>query len=120
MIEVYDIGNEHWENHGNAVLMPLNAKVRMVAGGNYDMTMTVPVDPDGKWEHLVPGAVLRVPVPEERIENAFSGYAADIYRVTAVEAQVREKLLAGSVARATAKAAERPIAVSADDFDDED
>ncbi len=37
-----------------------------------------------------------------------------------VEAQVREKLLAGSVARATAKAAERPIAVSADDFDDED
>ena len=37
-----------------------------------------------------------------------------------VEAQVRERLLAGSVARATAKAAERPIAVSADDFDDED
>ena len=37
-----------------------------------------------------------------------------------VEAEVRQKLLAGSVARATAKAAERPIAVSADDFDDED
>ena len=38
-----------------------------------------------------------------------------------VEAQVREKLLTAQVgARAAAKAAERPIAVSADDFDDED
>ena len=37
-----------------------------------------------------------------------------------VEAQVREKLLAGSAARTPARAAERPVAVSADDFDDED
>ena len=37
-----------------------------------------------------------------------------------VEAQVREKLIAGASARAAAKPAERPIAISADDFDDED
>ena len=37
-----------------------------------------------------------------------------------VEAQVREKLITGANARAAAKPAERPIAVSADDFDDED
>ena len=38
-----------------------------------------------------------------------------------VEAQVREKLLQVSGApKAPAKAAERPVAVSADDFDDED
>ena len=37
-----------------------------------------------------------------------------------VEAQVREKLIAGATARAAAKPAERPIAISADDFDDED
>ena len=38
-----------------------------------------------------------------------------------VEAQVREKLLQASGApKAAAKAAERPVAVSADDFDDED
>ena len=36
-----------------------------------------------------------------------------------VEAKVREKLIAGS-SRAAARAAERPVAVSADDFDDED
>ena len=36
-----------------------------------------------------------------------------------VEAKIRANLLAGS-SRATARAAERPIAISADDFDDED
>ena len=37
-----------------------------------------------------------------------------------VEEQVRENLLQNSATRASAKAAERPIMVSADDFDDED
>ena len=37
-----------------------------------------------------------------------------------VEAKVREQLIAGSSSRAAARAAERPVAVSADDFDDED
>ena len=37
-----------------------------------------------------------------------------------VEAKVRENLITGSSARAAARAAERPVAVSADDFDDED
>ena len=39
-----------------------------------------------------------------------------------VEAQVRANLLAGSIgsAKAPARAAERPVAISADDFDDED
>ena len=37
-----------------------------------------------------------------------------------VEAQVREKLIAGAASRMPAKAAEHPVAISADDFDDED
>ena len=37
-----------------------------------------------------------------------------------VEAQVREKLIAGAAAKPAAKPAERPVIVSADDFDDED
>ena len=37
-----------------------------------------------------------------------------------VEAKVRQNLLAGSGSRAAARAAERPVAISADDFDDED
>ena len=37
-----------------------------------------------------------------------------------VESQVRERLMAGAAARTPAKAAERPVTVSADDFNDED
>ena len=37
-----------------------------------------------------------------------------------VETKVRQNLLAGTGSRAAARAAERPVAVSADDFDDED
>ena len=38
----------------------------------------------------------------------------------AVEAKVRENLLKATAPKAPAKAAERPVAISADDFDDED
>jgi recombination protein RecA len=37
-----------------------------------------------------------------------------------VEAKVREQLISGASGRAAARAAERPVAISADDFDDED
>ena len=37
-----------------------------------------------------------------------------------VEAKVRAQLLAGTSSRAAARVAERPVAISADDFDDED
>ena len=89
MICVYDIGNEAYDKNGNAVLTPLSGSVRNVAGGNYSLSMVHPIDPEGKWKHLVPGAVVKVPVPEETIENSFSGYDADIYKTTA-NAELRE------------------------------
>ena len=89
MICVYDQDNLDFEQNGDAVLIPTQARLKMVAGGSYDLTMTHPIDPDGKWEHLVPGAILKVPVPEEEIENAFSGYDADVYKTTG-EAALRE------------------------------
>ncbi len=89
MICVYDIGNEAFEKNGDAVLTPLSGSVRNAAGGNYDLTLVHPIDPDGKWTHLVPGAIVKVPVPVETIENSFSGYDADIYKTTG-QAELRE------------------------------
>ena len=89
MICVYDIGNTNYTGNGNAVLIPKECTLKNVAGGNYDLTMTHPIDPEGKWKHLVPGAVIRCPVPREEIENAFSGYEADVYK-TNVNAELRE------------------------------
>jgi len=89
VICVYDPTNTNFDSNGNAVLTPTEARVKQVAGGSYEFTMTHPIDPDGKWQHLVPGAVIRTPVPEEIIENAFSGYEADVY-VTNTKVEMRE------------------------------
>ena len=89
MISVYDIGNTNYTGNGNAVLQPKECKLRNIAGGNYDLTMNHPIDPEGKWKHLVPGAIIKAPVPREEIENAYAGYAADVYKTTA-QAELRE------------------------------
>ena len=63
MICVYDIGNTAYTGNGNAVLQPTECRLTNIAGGNYDLTMTHPIDPMGKWKHLQPGAVIRCSVP---------------------------------------------------------
>ncbi len=79
MISVYDIGNENFDQNGDAVLIPTKCRVKQVAGGKYDLTMEHPMDPYGKWEHLVTEAIIRAPVPEEVIESAVSGLDVDVY-----------------------------------------
>lgn len=81
MICVYDIGNEDYSGNGDAVLLPVKCSHRQAAAGKYDLTIVHPLDELGKWMHLVPEAVIRAPVPEETIENAFSGLEADVYTV---------------------------------------
>lgn len=93
MIQIYDIGNENYDRNGNAVLTPTAGRVTMQAGGACDISLTLPMDPDGKWRHVVPGAVVKAPVPREVIENSFSGYAADIYK-TVGAADLREDKVA--------------------------
>ena len=90
MITVYDIGNTDYTTMGNAVLIPTECKLRNVAGGSYDLTMTHPMDPEGKWKHLKPGAIIRCPVPKEEIPNAYAGYDVDVYKTT-VSAELREE-----------------------------
>ena len=82
MISVYDKGNQDYDRNGNAVIMPLDGKVRMVAGGNYDLQMVCAMDPEGKWKHLIEEAVVKAPVPKETIENAFAGLDVDVYVTT--------------------------------------
>lgn len=94
MICVYDIGNTAYGGNGNAVLTPTEARAKMVAGGNYDLQLTHPIDPEGKWKHLAPEAVIRIPVPEEEIENAFAGYQADVYKVNTGGGELRESATA--------------------------
>ena len=82
MISVYDISNTAYDKNGDVVLAPTVCSLRMVAGGNYDLTLEHPMDPYGKWEHLKEEAVIRSPVPKETITNAFTGLEADVYVTT--------------------------------------
>ena len=71
---------DRYNNNGLAVLMPTYGRGVTVAGGKCSITLRHPIDPDGKWAYLVPEAIIRAPVPEETIENAFAGIEVDLYR----------------------------------------
>lgn len=88
MICLFSKDNTSFAGNGDAILLPVEGKLKQVAGGNYDISLVQPFDPDGKWKLLEPGAVLRVPVPEETIEDAYEGVEADVY-VTGGQAEVR-------------------------------
>ena len=88
MICVYDIDNIDFEKNGDAVLTPTSGTIKQVAAGKYTLDMVHPIDQWGKWEHLVPEAIIRAPIPAETIENAFSGLEADLY-VTTEQAALR-------------------------------
>ena len=82
MISLFDADNTTFEGNGDVVLQPTKCSHRQVAAGKYDLTMIHPIDAGGKWMHIVPEAIIRAPVPEETIENAFSGLDVDLYRTT--------------------------------------
>ena len=63
MICVFDKGNTSFVGNGDAVLQPTKCSITNIAGGNYDLTLTHPIDAAGKWQNLVPGAIIRAPVP---------------------------------------------------------
>ncbi|MBQ1792450.1 MAG: phage tail protein, partial [Oscillospiraceae bacterium] len=88
-ISVFAPDASSFGNNGLAVLMPIDGRLRMVAGGACEITMRHPIDDTGKWKFLVTGALVRVPVPAETIENAFIGADVDLYR-TNQSAALRE------------------------------
>lgn len=77
-----------YEKIGHVVLTPISCVARNVAGGNYDLTLVHPVDDGGKWRSLQTGNIIKIPVQEEIIENAYTGTDMWIYE-TAVQAALR-------------------------------
>ncbi len=71
---------DRFNNNGVAILRPTYGRGVTVAGGKCSITLRHPIDPEGKWAYLVPEAIIRAPVPEETIENAFAGIEVDLYR----------------------------------------
>lgn len=88
-ISVFAPDADRFNNNGLAILTPLEGKYHTVAGGACEITMRHPIDPTGKWAYLIPGAIVRIPIPAETIENAFIGMDVDLYR-TNQSAPLRE------------------------------
>lgn len=82
MISLYDKGNDNYTANGNVVLQPLECKHKQVAAGSYDLTLKCRIDPEGKWKHIVPEAIIQAPVPKETITTAYSGMEVDLYQTT--------------------------------------
>ena len=89
MISVFAVNATVFKKNGDAILCPTEATVRMVAGGEYSMSMEHPIDPWGKWKYLVREAIIKMPVPAETIPAATVGYDTDVYMTTAA-ASLRE------------------------------
>lgn len=89
MICVFPPLATEYTGNGAAVLCPTQCKIHTIAGGAYTFSMTHPLDPWGKWRHLKREAIVRLPVPKETIENAFSGYEADVYKTNS-QSDLRE------------------------------
>ena len=85
MIHVYT-DSTNYDREGNAVIIPLNGKVKKVAAGAYELNFTAAIDDEGKWRYLVNEAVVKAPVPKERITTATTGIDVDIYKTTAATA----------------------------------
>lgn len=91
MICVYDWTkqNDYNNTFGAAVLAPGSCITRQIGGGGYTLKMTHPVDKEGKYKLLVNGNIIKAPVPEEEIENAYAGRDMWIY-YTAGETALRD------------------------------
>ena len=88
-VSVFPGDAEQCNTNGLAVLTPISGDVKMVAGGTCELNMRLPIDDLDKWQHVIPEAIVRAPVPTERIENAFVGIDVDLY-VTNTAAALRE------------------------------
>jgi len=90
VICVYDWTQQNdYNTFGAAVLNPSSCVTRQIGGGGYTLKMTHPVDREGKYKLLVNGNIIKAPVPEEEIENAYAGRDMWIY-YTAGETALRD------------------------------
>ena len=64
---------------GDAVLEPISCNTHLVAAGSYELSMVHPIDPEGKWRLLIEDNIIKCPVQEETIENAYTGQEMWIY-----------------------------------------
>ena len=90
MIQLYNATEIDYESNGSTVLMPTVCTIREKAGSNYELSLTHPIDPQGRWQFIQPGAVIKAPVPAQMTESTLTGDTIDVWVIKA-SAPVRAK-----------------------------
>ena len=87
MICVYLPDATDFTSNGIGPVDPLSCTVTETLNGEWEVEMEHPIDDFGKWQRLVTGRILRVPVPAAetpriKLTDPGSGGSRGIYRVS--------------------------------------
>lgn len=77
MIQVYSPSNTDYTHNGNAVLFAESCEISAELKGPWSLTLTHPLDDEGRWKNIEENAVLKVPT--------WMANKSQLYRIRAVE-----------------------------------
>lgn len=77
MIDLYVANNTNYEMNGNMELLPTSCEVDAEINGSWTLSMTHPIDEEGRWKEIIEGAVVKV--------NSFNGI--QLFRIKKVTKQ---------------------------------
>jgi len=84
LICVYPADCTDFSNNGLGAVSPLSCTVTEILNGEWELTLTHPIDDLGKWQRLTDGCIIRAPVPAAmtpQINLVTQQYQTDTYDV---------------------------------------
>lgn len=72
MIEIYEAGNEDFLHNGDMTLLPESCETECELNGSWEMELSHPIDPDGRWTLIQEGAVIAAPLFHSK--SSFFGF----------------------------------------------
>ena len=92
MICVYEADCSDFSGNGLGVLTPSECSVTETLNGEWELTLTHPLDKLGKWQRLTEGRILTAPVPASstpRVNLITQSAGTDIYKVSTQSGTLR-------------------------------
>ena len=92
MISIYAADEKDFSSNGLCALTPSSCQVSLTLNGDWELSLTHPLDDQGKYAWLQAGCILKAPVPLDispRIGLLAGDEGKDIYRVLKTGAQLK-------------------------------
>ena len=61
MIQIYSPDNTNYQNNGDSVLFPEDARIRVVLNGAWSANIEHPIDEEGRWKYIEEDSVIKMP-----------------------------------------------------------